>query len=449
MACIMKRIFILILIGCCCRLTAVAQNCGEGFLGTKTLYRQSAKSAVKIPAGYKAVFINYAGRHGARHLTKSPQSEYGYRLVMQADSTKALTAAGKQLKNMILLLDKVEQGNTKSISGEGREELKGIGQRLFQNNRSVFAGVPKISVFVTKEIRTRQSADAFLAGLKPLLVNPVINQECINDTTLRFYDLSPAYKEFEEKGSWIGLLDKLKEEKDINGLNRVITARLFNGGFLNKVNDGEKEVFVNDLFGFAAIVYSLQQEITANGYTKADLNFQQFFTCNELSALSAVDVADDFLKKGPGINNNGIQVKIAAPLLIDFVKTTDAFINNHPVNACLRFAHAETIAPFAALLNLKNASTSTTNPLKIGSVWQSGKVAPLSANVQWILYRNQAGKYLLRCLLNEKDVEILGIKPLYDHFYSWASVKRFYISKLKSIGITSNTDMLTYLKQLK
>ncbi len=37
----------------------------------------------------------------------------------------------------------------------------------------------------------------------------------------------------------------------------------------------------------------------------------------------------------------------AAPLLADFVKTTDDYIRTKAGNAVLRFTHAEAIAPFA------------------------------------------------------------------------------------------------------
>ncbi|TFF34834.1 histidine-type phosphatase [Mucilaginibacter psychrotolerans] len=429
--------------------TATAQQCDSVFLGTKTLYTQPKNTTVKIPDGYKAVFVNYVGRHGARHLTKAPSSAYVYQLIAKADSAKALTVLGQQLKKMVLALDKVEKGNTKNISTEGVTELMGIASRLYQNNSAVFADRPRVTVTVTKEIRTRQSADAFLKGLQPLLRNQTIIEKGINDTTLRFYDLSPGYLDFEKNGSWIKIVDDLKNYLSIAELNTRVTARFFTADFTKTISAANQSQFVNDFFGFATIVYSLNQEVKQAGFSNHDLSFQSFFTCDELATLSRIDVAEDFFTKGPGADINGIQVKIAAPLLADFLKTTDSFVAGKKIVANLRFSHAETISPFAALLGLNRSDKVGTYIQLINKNWESAKVIPLSANVQWILYKNNTGGYLLRCLLNEKDAAIAGLKPVYPNFYAWPEVKKYYLNKLKSIGAPLSGNMLSYLKTLK
>lgn len=429
--------------------TANAQQCDSVFLGTKTLYTHTKTTAVKIPDGYKAVFVNYVGRHGARHLTKAPSSAYVYQLIGRADSAKALTVLGQQLKKMVLALDKVEKGNTKNISAEGVTELMGIASRLYQNNATVFAGKPRVTVTLTKETRSRQSADAFLKGLQPLLKNQTIVEKGINDTILRFYDLSPAYLDFEKKGSWIKIVGDLKNYLSIAELNARVTARFFTADFTKTISAANQSQFVNDLFGQATIVYSLRQEIKQAGFSDQDLNFQSFFTCGELATLSRIDVAEDFFTKGPGADINGIQVKIAAPLLADFVKTTNDFVAGKKIAANLRFSHAETISPFAALLGLNRSDKVGTYIQLINKNWESAKVIPLSANVQWILYKNNTGGYLLRCLLNEKDAAIAGLKPVYPKFYAWPEVKKYYLNKLKSLGAPLTGNMVNYLKNVK
>lgn len=429
--------------------TADAQQCDSVFLGTKTLYTQPKNTTVKIPDGYKAVFVNYVGRHGARHLTKAPSSAYIYKLIAKADSAKALTILGQQLKKMVLALDKVEKGGTKSISAEGVTELMGIASRLYQNNVTVFADKPKVTVTVTKEIRTRQSADAFLKGLQPLLKNGTIIEQGINDTTLRFYDLSPAYLDFEKNGRWIKVVDDLRNYLRIPELNARVNARFFTADFTKSISAANQGQFVNDLFGFATIVYSLRQEIKQAGFTDQDLNFQSFFTCDELATLSRIDVAEDFFTKGPGADVNGIQVKIATPLLADFIRTTNEVVSGKKIAANLRFSHAETISPFAALLGLNRSDKVGTYIQLINKNWESAKVIPLSANVQWIVYKNNTGGYLLRCLLNEKDAAITGLKPVYPNFYAWPEVKKYYLDKLKRLGAPLSGNMLNYLKKVK
>lgn len=426
-----------------------AQTCDSSFLGTKTLYHAPKGMASKPPVGYQPVFINYVGRHGARHLTKGPESEYIYKLLQQADSSQALTSAGLQLKQMVTALQKVENGKTKSISAEGRTELQGIARRLYEANEPVFAGNPEVEVTITKEVRTEQSAAAFMQQLKTLAPQTNVVQRGINDTTLRFYDLSPAYTAFEEKGDWTKTLTLLQEQKHLNTVNHQVAAKFFKAGFLNKLSAENQADFTSDLFGFATIVYSLEAEIKEAGYSFKQLDFASWFTCNELAALGYIDQADDYLKKGPGTNPLGLPVKIAAPLLADLIKTTDAYISGAPSKAQLRFAHAETISPLATLLGMEPAAYAPQNIADFNKRWQASEVIPLSANITWVLYKNTKGNYLVQFLLNEKPVKIVGLQPMSGYFYRWTDARKFYLNRLSQMGASLQMNGRAYLESVK
>jgi multiple inositol-polyphosphate phosphatase/2,3-bisphosphoglycerate 3-phosphatase len=118
----MKKPLLVMLLIIAYHFTASAQNCGDGFLGTKTLYKAIHHQYTPPPAGYRPVFIDHVGRHGARHLTKDVKTTLAYSLLLQADSASSLTAQGKKLKQTMLALQKIEKGSTKSISAEGRDD---------------------------------------------------------------------------------------------------------------------------------------------------------------------------------------------------------------------------------------------------------------------------------------------------------------------------------------
>ncbi len=203
------------------------------------------------------------------------------------------------------------------------------------------------------------------------------------------------------------------------------------------------------MFGFTTIVYSLKSEITRAGFNVEELNFKSLFTCEELQHLGQVDVADDFYKKGPGMDRNGIQVRIAVPLLINFIKTTDEFIASGKYTAQLRFAHAETIIPFSALLGIEMANKSTKDLSRINKDWQAAQVAPLSSNIQWILYKkSNSADYLVKILLNEKEARIAGLKTSTYPYYKWNELKTFYIKKLSNYNVNMDDDMTKYLKEI-
>ena len=427
-------------------LAAFSQDCATVYLGTKTLYTAPLLKNTAAPIGYIPVFINHIGRHGARHLTKEVKKSWAYLVLLKADSAGALTTRGKQLKQMVLSLDKVETDHIESISAEGKTELREIAERMQVNNSILFNKPLRLNIGITNKKRTKQSADAFLTGFK---VKSAIN-EYIDDTDLRFYDLAPAYLAFEKQGSWMPLLKKLQEEEHIEQLNKSLSAKIFTTGFAAQLSAKQLEKFTTDIYGFSTIVYSLQNEMEEAGMKTTDLNFKSLFSCEELERLGKVDDADDFFKKGPGMDVNGIQVRIAVPLLINFIKTTDGFMEHGQYNVQIRFAHAETVAPFAALLGISTADQSTVNVQMIRKSWKAAEVAPLSSNVQWVLYKkSNSNDYLVKVLLNEKESHITGLTTKTFPYYSYQDLKNFYIHKLRNWGVNINDDMSNYLKELK
>ena len=121
----MRKIFLFFSIYGFVPLFSLGQNCQEPFLGSKTLYQSQQKQNIAPPKGYLPVFINHVGRHGARHLTKDVNTSYVYQLLFQGDSLNGLSIAGKLLKAKILLLEKIEKNDIKSISFRGIKEQKG------------------------------------------------------------------------------------------------------------------------------------------------------------------------------------------------------------------------------------------------------------------------------------------------------------------------------------
>lgn len=442
----MKKTILYILLLCAYGFTTNAQDCGTAFLGTKTLYRVGKIRYTPAPAGYQPVFINHVGRHGARHLTKDVSTTFIYSFLLKADSAGELTDKGKLLKQMVLNLQNVEHGNTKSISAEGRTELKFIGERMFNNNTKVFANQPKITIAITKEVRTKQSADAFLTGLKDYLKDSLQTTEATDDMNLRFYDESPAYTAYEKDGDWQKYKAIIAKTERIAAINKAITTRLFTEDLLKNLNEKSQEKIVNDIWGFATIVYSLRDEITQAGLKADDVNFTSLFTCDELKSLGRTDAVEDFLVKGPGVKPNGLQVIIAAPLLADFINTSDEFIKTGNYNARLRFAHAETISPFAALLGISTADRVVADINKFDANWQASNVIPLSSNIQWIFYKKKgAAGYRVKILLNEQEVHITGLKTGFP-YYKWSDVRKLYVAKLSKLHYKLGDDAAEFLK---
>src|ERR1700742_1222075 len=137
-----------------------AQPCNGNFLGSKTLYDRGSFEPV-VPAGYEVMFINHAGRHGARHLTKDVNTSFAYKILAKADSLDQLTMTGKTLKAKVLRLEEIEKKDFKSISEEGRKEQQQIADDIVKFYPTLFkARNAGIEINFTSEKRTVQTADA-------------------------------------------------------------------------------------------------------------------------------------------------------------------------------------------------------------------------------------------------------------------------------------------------
>ncbi|KAA8824202.1 histidine-type phosphatase [Bifidobacterium reuteri] len=171
-----------------------------------------------------------------------------------------------------------------------------------------------------------------------------------------------------------------------------------------------------DLYNLYIIAADMQNENTGSH----TFDFNQYFQGQQASDARlfawALD-AEDFYEKGPSYTGQDETYKIAQPLLDDFFNTIDQRVNGGSTVATFRFAHAETIMPFAALLGLpgstQQAPASTTDVYTYdNNEWRGESVTPMAANVQWDVAvkpgndpkTGRAYTPLVRMLYNEKEI---------------------------------------------
>jgi multiple inositol-polyphosphate phosphatase/2,3-bisphosphoglycerate 3-phosphatase len=447
--------------------------------GTKTPYTPGDSTDIPAPPGYAPYFINYVGRHGARHVTNLKELTILDRFLRGAAAAGNLTAEGDTLQVRVARLLAVEKQYTPGdLTGTGRNEQYGIGRRMKAHYPSLFSEPNSgLSIAYTEEARTRQSEESFMQAFLPsgvpgaarLHVNPS------DSVRLRFFDIAPRYKTFAKKGPWTAALNRLLQEPAYLDQLNTLAHRWFTPAFAQKLWTDQRidtgkggktgidgiQSLAEAVYGAAAITGGLSEEIGAAGYTQGAVDIFGLLSGQETQWLGLIGGVKDFLVKGPGTDPYGIQVRDAAPLLVDLLQTTDSSLRNNAGGANLRFAHAETIAPLAALLELEGATTPDTSLLHYADVWKVEQIIPFSANVQWIIYRETAagdGKTpvpgpagppaLIKVLFNEKPMH-LPVATTTFPYYRWQDVRGFYEAKLSRLGIKPGSDMYTYLLELK
>ena len=186
-----------------------------------------------------------------------------------------------------------------------------------------------------------------------------------------------------------------------------------------------------DLYNLYIIAADMQEE-NIGDHT---FDFDQYFAdvpAGDGDVFAWILDMEDFYEKGPSYAGQDETYRIAQPLLDDFFNSIDKRVAGGTTAATFRFAHAETIMPFAALIGAPGSTQqapAVADPQTDADVynyqnneWRGESVTPMAANIQWdVATRDgidpKTGKAytpLIRMLYNEKEVAFGGTND-YGH----------------------------------
>ena len=184
-----------------------------------------------------------------------------------------------------------------------------------------------------------------------------------------------------------------------------------------------------DLYNLYIIAADMQEENTGDH----TFDFDQYFAdvpAEEGDVFAWILDMEDFYEKGPSYAGQDETYRIAQPLLDDFFASIDERVAGGDTAATFRFAHAETIMPFAALIGAPGSTQqapAVVEPQSVDDVynynkneWRGETVTPMAANIQWdVATRDgidpETGKAytpLIRMLYNEEEVAFGGTNTL-------------------------------------
>ncbi|MBS1187878.1 MAG: histidine acid phosphatase [Burkholderiaceae bacterium] len=239
---------------------------------------------------------------------------------------------------------------------------------------------------------------------------------------------------------------------------RTVLERLFTKEFVDKIDNGTYSFANNGSYTYNSADGKFTSTLTGNGKTKiksmvdaaqliyelyiispsmkneTGVDFNQYVPATQAKTFAYLQDIEDFYKKGPSATEyNGIAYNMALGLQRDFFDEVSRIASGDLTRAArLRFAHAETIIPFAAIMGVPGAATPVARAQTYSydnNSWRGDTVSPMAANMQWDVYRNASGKVLVKMLYNEKETDF---KPACDSA-RYASGSRFYdFQKLKA-----------------
>ena len=184
-----------------------------------------------------------------------------------------------------------------------------------------------------------------------------------------------------------------------------------------------------DLYNLYIIAADMQEENTGDH----TFDFDQYFAdvpAEEGDVFAWILDMEDFYEKGPSYAGQDETYRIAQPLLDDFFASIDERVAGGDTAATFRFAHAETVMPFAALIGAPGSTQqapAVENPQSVADVynyqdnkWRGESVTPMAANIQWDVATRDgidpetgnAYTPLIRMLYNEEEVAFGGTNML-------------------------------------
>ncbi|CAM3630931.1 Histidine phosphatase superfamily (branch 2) [Vibrio aerogenes CECT 7868] len=436
-----------------CSLPGNSPASADYVYGTKTVYspRQAMNTYEPVPDGYSLVFTQSLARHGSRALTSPKYDDISLKIWQKAKDLHALTPAGEKLGAEISrLMTANEKLGYGELSRLGHREHRGIGMRMVQRDKPLFVHATKqgrkILVEYSGRSRAKESAVSFVHGLiqaDPAL-EPLIMQPQINRNQLYFHKQNKAYQQYKKHNKPLHLaVERLFDQPETHQIARRILERIYTPAFVDALAEGKyqftrrgkkkAQVYTEtdaamQLFNLYLISPGMVDESNHQPW-----QFNLYFTPEETQWLTYLSDGKNFYQKGPGLNQTDITYRIAKGLEDDFFHQVKAVQNGtNPYAAKLRFAHAETIIPFAAQMQLKGStqSVSLSEGYQPDNPWHGAWVSPYSANIQWDVFRNAAdGKLLVKMLYNEKETafkqDCKPVKPG-SYYYSFDTLLHCY-----------------------
>lgn len=298
------------------------------------------------------------------------------------------------------------------------------------------------------------------------------------------YDIAQRYEDFINADSVKSYIDAVEDYKKSEDISRDLLSTVFKTEFIDKIGTDKDHMWYNTIDGkpyddedenliedgtsdhyigncapnakpddkdacgeasksIESVVdaamdlynlYIIAADMTEENAGSHTFDFDQYFADidpTEGETFAWILDAEDFYEKGPSVAGQTETYRIAQPLLDDFFNSIDDRVDGGTTAATFRFAHAETIIPFAALIKAPGSEEQIPqdkiyDPLGLlgdqgyQSNWYGESVTPMAANIQWdVATRDgidpKTGKAytpLIRMLYNEKEVAFGGTNTL-------------------------------------
>ena len=379
------------------------------------------------PAGYEPFFINHYGRHGSRWLINEKKYTYPLQMLEIGERNGQLTPRGQQVLDILRQVHEASRGRLGELSDIGHEQHQGIARRMFQNFPQVFkdgAPVNARSTVVIRCILSMQNEVDVLASLNPRLNITTDASEATmyymnyNDTVVKPLraQMAPLREQYMNK--WLNPKHMLK--------------KLF-----------KDQKFARDSVTDARKMMLYLMEVTGNMQSHhqfENVDMYDLFSADDIYSVWRYNNLYWYTASGETpLTQNRVDY-MEANLLRNFIEDADraTTTDSSTPGASLRFGHESVVLPLCCLMGLNGADYRTIDVETLDQHWQTYKIFPMAANIQFVYFRKAGSDDVLMLPLLNEHVATLPVDTDVAPFYHWTDVRDYFIDKLSRQPIVIN-----------
>lgn len=380
------------------------------------------------PAGYEPFFINHYGRHGSRWLINEKKYTYPLQMLEKGERNGKLTRRGQEVLDVLRQVYEASRGRLGELSDIGAEQHQGIARRMYQNFPQVFKdGAPVVarSTVVIRCILSMQNEVDVLASLNPKL----------NIST----DASEATMYYMNYSDSVARSLRASQRDLVNScMKKWINPK----GMLKKLFNDQK--FARDSIDDTLKLMVYLMEVAGNMQSHHQferVNLYDLFSDDDIYSVWRYNNAFWYINSGETPLTQCRVDYMEANLLRNFIEDADrATTTDNPApGASLRFGHESVVLPLCCLMGLNGTDYRSTDLEKLDQHWQTYKIFPMAANIQFVYFRKAGSDDILMLpLLNEHEAT-LPVQTDVAPYYHWSDVRDYFIDKLSRQPIIPTT----------
>ena len=371
------------------------------------------------PDGYEPFFINHYGRHGSRWLINEKKYTYPLQMLEKGERNGKLTRRGQEVLNILREVHSASKGRLGELSDIGHEQHQGIARRMYQNFPQVFQdGAPVVarSTIVIRCILSMQNEVDVLASLNPRL-----------RITTDASEAEMYYMNYSDS-----VVKPLRASQS-DMLKRCCDKWINPKGMLKKLFTDQR--FANDSIDDTRKMMIYLMEVAGNMQSHHQfekVNLYDVFSDDDIYSVWRYSNASWYINSGETPLTQCRVDYMESNLLRNFIEDADRSITGGEAapGASMRFGHESVVLPLCCLMGLNGADYRTTDLENLDKYWQTYKIFPMAANIQFVYFRKAGSDDILMLpLLNEREAT-LPVKTDVAPYYHWSDVRDYFIDKL-------------------